>query len=393
MKTSALYGIAMDYAETVKKAFPAYVADDAELCLIQTADQEMFTGVTSVRIEDDEAVKVSAEENCINSMISEKNTKASQMITVSIADGSVKEPSEDIIELLIRANITNRDCGVAVSKNEEKTVVEFLPSQGESESGAPAEFVSGFEFDESNPFFEAEGQAPEPTTAHPNTQDPKFLYNQPGQGQPQQGGFQGQNMGGFPQQGYPQQGMNGYPQQGMAGYPQQGMNGYPQQGMGGYPQQGMNGYPQQGMNGYPQQGMAGFPQQGMNGYPQQGMNGYPQQGMNGFPQQNQSAYMGNPMVAAPVASSGVTSAYQGGSVQLSRDQSAMVSQFLGGGGGSFKKRLASFMDDDDGTDVDAILDDIEGKEEGNNNATMSRADMKKAAEMAKKQAKQNQKKN
>ena len=345
MKTSALYGIAMDYAETVKKAFPAYVADDAELCLIQTADQEMFTGVTSVRIEDDEAVKVSAEENCINSMISEKNTKASQMITVSIADGSVKEPSEDIIELLIRANITNRDCGVAVSKNEEKTVVEFLPSQGESESGAPAEFVSGFEFDESNPFFEAEGQAPEPTTAHPNTQDPKFLYNQPGQGQPQQGGFQGQNMGGFPQQGYPQQGMNGYPQQGMAGYPQQGMNGYPQQGM------------------------------------------------NGFPQQNQSAYMGNPMAAAPVASSGVTSAYQGGSVQLSRDQSAMVSQFLGGGGGSFKKRLASFMDDDDGTDVDAILDDIEGKEEGNNNATMSRADMKKAAEMAKKQAKQNQKKN
>ncbi len=399
MKTSAFYNIAKDYAETAKKDLPAYVPDDAKFCIIQTDSSEIFTGFTGVRIVNDAAVLVPAEENTIIKMMAVKKTHASQMMVIGM-DGSVVQPSEEMLELLIDANPANRQCAVAVSSEEDKFASDLLPSKGVSDIGAPAEFVSGFEFDESNPFYEPETaaeEAPVATTAHPNTADPKFLYNQPGQqpGQPyQQQGFPGQQMGYPGQQGYPQQqmgypGQQGYPQQ--QGYPGQGMGGYPQQGMGGYPQQGMGGYPQQGMGGYPQQGMGGYPQQGMGGYPQQGgfRQGMPAQGINpGMPAQGaaRSVYAGQPIQPAAA------------SQHLSAAQSAMVSQFLGGGGGSFKKRLANFIDEEDDAEMDAILNDIENdggddEDDGSNNATMSKADMKKLAEQQKKLAKQNQKRN
>ena len=62
------------------------------------------------------------------------------------------------------------------------------------------------------------------------------------------------------------------------------------------------------------------------------------------------------------------------------------------------KALLFFIDEEDDAEMDAILNDIENdggdeEDEGSNNATMSKADMKKLAEQQKKLAKQNQKRN
>ena len=390
MKTSAFYNIAKEYADTIKQQKAEYAPQGAMLCMVQTDSQEIITGVTGVRIVNDAAVEVSAEENTINKMIASKKTRAVQMIKISIDDASVQQIPNEYLQMLVDASPENRQCGVATSVEEESAISDILPSLGKSDVGAPAEFVSGFEFDESNPFFEApaaENEPVQPSTAHPNTADPKFLYNQPGQqnqpqqnfgqpqGYPQQGGFQ-------PQQGYPQQG--GYQPQ---GYPQQGgyqPQGYPQQG--GYQPQG---YPQQGgfqpQQGYPQQGgfqpQQGFPQQG---YPQQGMNQpYGQSSYVGQPYQpNQSVYTNNSM-------------YQngGGSVHLGGDTSVMVSQYIGQKGSAFKKRLANLVEDEDDPEIDAILNGDEEEDDGSNNATMSKKDMQKLANEQKKLAKQNAKNN
>ena len=421
MEIKALYNIAKDYAQTLKNARSGI---SGELCLILTDGKEMVTGVTGVRIANDAAEDVSAFENALAYCALTGKKRAEQILNISLADDSVVKLSDEMLGKLIKLDYENGKCEVAVSDSE------FVLAGGKKDEAAdlaaPADFSDGFDFDESNPFFEPKtGAAPEPSIAHPNTADPKFLYNQPGQAnaqpgnvqtdvngftnpavnqqpqQPMQGGFAPQ-QGGYPGQGFPQQGgympqQGGYPGQGYA--PQQG--GYPGQGFpqqGGYPGQGY--VPQQG--GYPGQG---FPQQGgympqQGGYPGQGyMPGQPanpnfaqQQRMNaqGYPQQTRSTYLGSgavqtnnvgKSVVLPTVGDGKTSAYEA---------SVMLSQSLGGSGGAFKKRFAAFADDEDNSDIDEILN--EGKEEDDsNNATMSKDELKRRAAEQKKIAKQNAK--
>ncbi len=421
----------MEYAQKIKDEKPAFLAEaDAYLCLIVTDSDKLVAGVSGIRVVDGNVETVAADFQSIASLIFEFRAAAKQMIVISFEDYSIVQPGTEAIELLVQANEVNAECEIATSSNsavragelrdqnanpvaeagdftEDDDFMSGFDDAGSEEGatfvsatstddsaaaeapqvGAPVEFANGFTVDESNPFYEP------PASEQP--QDTVQTIN--GSGAPQQGGVNvmytkpqdavQQGAAGFnpsaygaPPAGYPQQPQQGYPQQGypQPGYPQQGypQQGYPQQG---YPQQG---YPQQGypQPGYPQQGypQQGYPQQGypQQGYPQQG---YPQQG---YPQQPQTSGYSGTYNGAHTQSAYHTSMPVGGGVyqqskQLSQSVSASVP-----GGAAFKRRLASFVDEeDDGTSA-AIEEELHG-------GAPSKADLLKQAKQAKKVSKNN----
>ena len=414
MENNALYETAKVFADTLKTRYP-YLEEDSDACLaLIIADSgNVFSGVSSITINEGTPEALPAEKIAAMSVVTAGET-ARQMIIISIDDNSFFEPEEAALRLLINNSPENGSCQVMLSPEETAPAASLLPNAAEDfmsgygddveapqeaapaavpsaaspAAGAPAEFVDGFDVDETNPFAASGG----------STSEVKSFYDQPADAQqqgasgfnnpfaaqggenPQQGAFpQGYPQGGYPQQGgFPQQ---GYPQQ---GYPQQGFpqQGYPQQG---YPQQGypQQGYPQQG---YPQQGYPqGFPQQG---YPQQG---YPQQG--GFPQA--SPYSGAPggsayqhsgylqqggfPQATPYGTGGHSSVYQHSTMMPSGNLNQTHSVMLSNGeGGAFKKRLSSFLGEEDAAGVDP-------------GESLSKAEMLKQAKERKKVAKANEK--
>lgn len=428
MEINTLYETAKYFAGIIKKRYPHLEADsDACLALIVSDSGDVYTGVTGITIDEGDPVALPAEEIAAMILISSGKT-ARQMVIITIEDYCFCEPTEAALRMLANSSPENGKCQVILSLEEAVSSANLIPNSAEdfmsgydddfsapeqeqtvpekesfseaapketapamdsldtSSLAPPAEFVSGFDIDETNPFAAAGGTSSEV----------KSFYDQPSDAQ-QQGasgfnnpfaaGPNGENMQqGYPQQGYPQQGgypQPGYPQQ--EGYPQQG---YPQQGYaphGGFPQQG--GYPQQGypQQGYPQQGYAphgAFPQQG--GYPQQGypQQAYPQQG--GYPQAapfgggagHNSVYQPNGFPqAAPYGAGGHSSVYQHSSVYGSNADQARSVMLSNGDGAAFRKRLSSFLDDDDN-----------GAGSGEN---LSKEEMLKQAKQRKKVAKAN----
>ena len=381
MEIGSLYNTAKNFAETLKQKRPELTQYDACLCLIIADTGDIFSGVSTVSINEGAVEDVSAAKVAVMSIITAKRVIAKQLIVISLDDYSYFRPDDDALGLLVNSSVDNSSCQVVLSPDEQVSAAtlvpaseapDFLSGYDEADFGAPAEFASGIDVDSANPFNnETSTQDGAPNSLYENTEAaqqqgasgfPNLTPNQQ-HGYPQQGYPQG----GYPQQGYPQ---GGYPQQGypQPGYPQQGypQGGYPQQGypQGGYPQQGypQPGYPQQG---YPQ---GGYPQQG---YPQQG--GFPQGGMNAAPYRQgytgQSVHGGNMR----------TNTYQ---------QSQSVSVTLTskpGGESAFKKRLNSFLGDDEGGSYSASS----ASSENSGDAGMSKEDMLKQAKDRKKIAKAN----
>lgn len=389
MEISAFYNTAKKYMEMLKQAKPAFFSDDdSALCLVMTDSQEIISGVASVKITEGNVEAVHAEKNAIMSMVSDNKKKAVQLVTVLAKDLSISKPCAECLNMLIGLDTGNAKCNVVLSENEAVAVGSLISddssvseelisganSSVSSDLGAPAEFVSGFDFDDNNPFLDspkAEGEEvptlPQSPNIAPNNFNPQPGYPPYNGGYPAQGFVpqQGYPAQGFPQQGYPQQ--QGFVQQ--PGYPQQG---FPQQG---YPQQ--QGFVQQ--PGYPGQG---FVQQG---YPQQ--QAYPQQ--QGFARQgvmpNQSVYNGAMPNAAVPYQSGINRSTHAGSVpvnSISNQQSQYVSQTLGGGGGVFKNRLKQYMGDDTEDPKAEQASEASEKE-----SEMSVSDMKKLMKEQKKAAK------
>ncbi|MCR5167470.1 MAG: hypothetical protein K6C13_09660 [Oscillospiraceae bacterium] len=412
MDIDAFFKQAKQLADKAADQDPAVKDDpDAAFCLILNTEDQIFSGVTEKKADNNDNDSVPAEINAASGLMMTSNSKAKQMIVIRFSDSGIVAPCKEALELLLRADSTNGECEVVMSMDNSVNANEILngTSAGNTENtaeksslGAPAEFVDGFDVDTSNPFYEAPQAAPAPEVQSfadnggnnannmNNGQGPQYMFNQPADAQ-QQGaaGFnpyayqqnQGYNQRYPQQQGYPQQGFRpqqGFPQQ---GYPQQG---FQQQGMQqGFAQQGMQQqFPQQGMQQqFPQQGAQQFPQQGMQqGFPQQGAQQFPQQGMR---QQNMNDPMAanpmniNPNVpshyfnAAPahsVYSNMNSSVYQGSSIMSSKKS-----------GSTFKDRLNKFMDtDEDEPDVSANAQEPE----------MTKEEMLKAAKEKKKQARQ-----
>ena len=392
----SFYNTAKNFATTIKQQKPEFASEDACLCLIIADTGDIYSGVTSIAVNDGTIETVSAEKIAAMSLVTAKNVISKQMILVSLDDFGILEPDSEALSLLVQAGVDNGSCQVVMSLEGGVTAAslvptaaqDFLSGYDDSEAvslAAPADFANSVAADNANPFNAAGQQA-----------DVNFFYEKPEDAQ-QQGasGFQSiyAAQNGYPQQsGYPMQGgypqQNGYPMQG--GYPPQGgfppQGGYPQQNgypmQGGYPQQPngfppqQGGYPPQG--GYPQQN--GFPQQG--GYPQQ-PNGFPpQQGgypmPNGYPQQ-QGGYPPQNMNAAPYQP-----AYNGGSVPMAGPVPTAggyaSSQVVAAqpGNNAFMKRLNRFLDEEE-----------EGADVSNPNGGLSREEMLKQANDRKKVAKAN----
>ena len=375
MEISAFYNIAKEYSKMIKEGDAELAKNaDAQVCLILTGTKEMLSGVTGSRIIKDTFEKVSAAENAISYLSLSGKNKAEQIAVLKLADDSVVPVTEAELQLLYKVSRDNAKTQVLISDSEQKAASDIAAPE-KDDLGAPAEFVSGFDFDESNPFFEEASD--EPSVAHPNTAAPKFLNDQPGTKpeQPAAAAPQQQAPQGFPQQ-------QGYPGQPMGqGFPQQ--QAYPGQPMGGYQQQAYPGQPMQ--QGYPGQPM----QQGYPGQPQNFQQGGGFTARPGVlpsptayqPGQTRSTYLGGGTAQTANASRGT------GSVMLPNPgtDSAMLSQHLGGSGGAFKKRFAAFAEEEDTSDIDEILN--EGADDSNN-ATMSKDDLKKMAAEQKKRAKQ-----
>lgn len=417
MEINTLYTTAMEYAQKIKDEKPAFLANsDAYLCLILTDSDKLVAGVSGIRVVDGTVETVAADFQSIASLIFEYKAAAKQMIVISFDDYSIVQPGTEAIELLVQANSVNAECEIATSSDSavragelssqnSDPVADFgdfgadddfmsgfdddgTESANGAESAAPqvggsVEFANGFTVDENNPFYEPPASDQPQDAVKSLNGAPQggvnVMFNQP-QDALNQGaaGFNPNAYGqpqGYPQQGYPQQ---GYPQQ---GYPQQGypQQGYPQQG---YPQQGypQQGYPQQG---YPQQG---YPQQG---FPQQG--GYQSRYQGAYGQQGQVVSQGIPMGGNMGGMSGYTGAHTqsayhtsmpvGGFTQQSKQLSQSVSASVPGGA-AFKRRLASFVDDEDDGTSEAIEQELHG-------GAPSKADLLKAAKQSKKVAKNN----
>ena len=381
MEIGSLYNTAKNFAETLKQKRPELTQYDACLCLIIADTGDIFSGVSSVSINEGAVEDVSAAKIAVMSIITAKRVIAKQLIVISLDDYSYFRPDDEALGLLVNSSVDNSSCQIVLSPDEEVSAAtlvpaseapDFLSGYDEADFGAPAEFANGIDVDSSNPFNNETSNkdgAPNSLYEHPEEAQQQGASGFPNINQNQQ---QGYPQPGYPQQGYPHGYPQGYPQQ---GYPQQGypQPGYPQQG---YPQQGypQPGYPQQG---YPQQGypQPGYPQQG---YPQQG---YPQQG--GFPQG---------MNAAPYRQGYTGQSVHGGNMRTSTyQQSQSVSVTLTskpGGESAFKKRLNSFLGDDDADSTPsaptaAPSADIPG------DAGMSKEDMLKQAKDRKKIAKAN----
>ncbi|MCQ2458910.1 MAG: hypothetical protein MJ081_00915 [Ruminococcus sp.] len=367
MDRNTFYETAKNFAKTLVSSNPkAVVSDDACLCLIIADTQEIFSGITSMKIDEGTAEEFKAEDIAANALIASGKRIAKQMIIVSMNDDSIVQPNTECLERLVNASVDNGACEVTVSVEEGVNLLSLVPSasgqnflegydddftetvpqqQPQAQYGMPqnmsyggdADFSSGFDVDVTNPFYDgAEAAADVPVI----------------NGQPVQ------NANPYGQQANPYQ-QNPY------------MNQYPY-GQG-YPQQpyGQQGYPYG--QGYPQQpyGQQGYPQD--NNFPQP--NPYMTGTHAGGYQQNM-----NPQNAAPygsVFSGGGASVHVGASVPVGSVYQQSVMQQSPEGTSAYRKRFNNLFGDED---------EIKDAEEKG----MSKEDLLKLAKDKKKAAKANQ---
>ncbi len=367
MVISQFYNTAKSYAEKIKEERPAiYEQEGFSITLIMAeGDQEIFTGITSVKISEGTLDTIHSEAIAVMSMIAANKAKAKQMITVTFGDLKVVKPCDECLDMLLNADPDNGKCEIAINFTNSETAInlksqatnisaEFLEKDTEAVSapdlGAPAEFVSGFEFDADNPFLAESDEAVEEvktiaSEAAKKPVQPDSLQQPPvGGAIYQQQGFVQQQPGVF-QQGYMQQPV--YQQQGFVQQPGAYPQGFVQQQPGAYPQ----GFVQQQPVAYPQ----GFVQQ------QPGMQGVPS---NPYAQgANKSVHISD-VIGAPH--------------DEKFEPVPAASKYAENTEGVLKQRLATLFEEDE-------------DDEGVHNATASKDDLESMAKEMKKNAKSNAK--
>ncbi len=206
MGTNVFYNMVKEYAESLVKQRPDCASADNAICAIFTNKHDVFNGVAGISSSDN-TVQLSAECLAIDAMRNAGQTKARQMITLSLADFSVLQPNIDGAEKLIETDRDNEKCEIFISTNQsvkaceiagnvhagetgndefpdgfdvqendiksadigmsEKTeLVSDKPENNvkSSDLGAPADFSSGFDIDVTNPFYEAPAEDKEVKT-------------------------------------------------------------------------------------------------------------------------------------------------------------------------------------------------------------------------------------
>lgn len=354
MVINSFYNTAKTYAEKIRQEKTAYYKEPgATLTLVMSEEQEIFSGVTSIKINEGKVDTIHSEAIAIMSMIAANQPKAKQMITIAFKDQSVVKPCDECLDMLLNAHPDNGKCEVAVAISETQTAInlksqatnitaEFLEKNTEEVSapdlGAPAEFVSGFEFDADNPFLASDEVIPEEVktiASEAANQTPTF------------------DPGMMQQPGYAQQ---FYQQQGYAQQP------YYQQQAGGFVQQQPMGYMQQG---YVQQQPV-YQQQGFVQQQQVYTQGYDQQpSASAFAQGASKSLHVSDVISAPH--------------DEPYEPVKAASKYADPSGGNvLKQRLATIFENDE-------------DDNGGNNATMSKEELEQQAKEMKKNAKTNAK--
>ena len=163
MEIGSLYNTAKNFAETLKHSRPELTNYDACLCLIVADSGDIYSGVSSVSINEGTVNEVPAERIAVMSAITAKHVIAKQLIVISLDDYSYFKPEDEAIALLVNASVDNGSCQVVLSPDETATAASLAPASAVSDFlsgydetpeqlGAPAEFASGFDVDSTNPF-------------------------------------------------------------------------------------------------------------------------------------------------------------------------------------------------------------------------------------------------
>ena len=202
MDKSTLYSTAQNFAKKIKEARPDMTSDpDACLCLIVANSQDIFSGVTSIKVDEGNVETFAAEDIAANALIAAGGARAAQMILITLDDNSFMTPSESCLARMMRASVENGACEIIQSPEESVTAAslvtsvatpDFLsgydddtpaPEQKESAKvGAPAEFAEGFDVDEGNPFYGGPSAASE-IPASQGGAGVNSLYDQPADAQ------------------------------------------------------------------------------------------------------------------------------------------------------------------------------------------------------------------
>ena len=126
------YNLAVKLMDNIRQLEPNLVSSrDAELCVLMTESEQIYAGITGVKISAGQLMRACPEYNAIMAMIPEGESRVRKLITVSFAHREVSQPCEGCLALLCRVNHENRDTEIYVASNRSVPASELMPEDTE----------------------------------------------------------------------------------------------------------------------------------------------------------------------------------------------------------------------------------------------------------------------
>ena len=105
MEIGSLYNTAKNFAETLKQKRPELTQYDAELCLIIADTGDIYSGVSTVSINEGAVEDVSAAKIAVMSVVTAKHVIAKQLIVVSLDDFIYIRPDDEALGMACDASV------------------------------------------------------------------------------------------------------------------------------------------------------------------------------------------------------------------------------------------------------------------------------------------------
>lgn len=133
------YNFAVRMMESIRQVEPNLVSGhDAELCVLMTDSQQIYAGVTGVKVSAGQLMRACPEYNAIMAMIPEGESRVVKLITVTFARRTVSQPCEGCLELLGRVNEENRDTQIYIAANRSVPAYELFPALAAEDESSDA---------------------------------------------------------------------------------------------------------------------------------------------------------------------------------------------------------------------------------------------------------------
>ena len=137
MDMTALYNIAKGFVNKIKHEKPAFAeGSGSALCLILTEDEQIFSGISGMGIQDGNIVNYPAESIALTAMFSAGKYRAKQIMLLSIEDCSVSAPCTECLNMLLHLDKDNELCEAAISEEKSVTVKKLLSGDISEESAS-----------------------------------------------------------------------------------------------------------------------------------------------------------------------------------------------------------------------------------------------------------------